>query len=576
MKFKGKSIARVIGILAMTIAIIGCEREFATLDSDIINDNSATNFDTTSETYDVIAYTNALGPVQTNGFGLNQLGIYQDGIYGKTKASVVTQLQLSTPDPDFSNFVELDSVILTIPYFSNNTGFNEATSRNEYELDSVFSTGSSFSPFKLSLYENSYALRDFDPNADFDTPQAFFSNKTASATEIISEASLRSRPIEYSYYNEDGTANNTGIFQISAQEILLTSPDDDTDEDSDPQLLFRLTPAVRLVLNNDFWQELIINEADRNPSTFSNQNNFSDYFKGIYFDIEEEGAENTLALLDFASDNANIRLYYKRDIQDIEGEITGTEQAEYVLNFGPNGVNFFENDFNVFLPVDGDPVDGDERLYLKGGEGAIAGITLFNGETNDDDQTTDNNFETWRKEFVVLDDEGNFESAKRLVNDAFLTFYVDQDMVSGVEPNRIYIYDKRNERPLVDYQQDVINNTLPEESIISHLGPLEKDSEGNGIKYRIRITSHINDLLLNNTDNVELGLAVSGNVNLEGSLSQRAVQTPDDSEETVPISSLVTPRGTILHGNLSEVESKRVKLEIFYSCINTDENCLDN
>jgi hypothetical protein len=92
----------------------------------------------------------------------------------------------------------------------------------------------------------------------------------------------------------------------------------------------------------------------------------------------------------------------------------------------------------------------------------------------------------------------------------------------------------------------------------------------------MRITSHINSLLLNNAENVELGLAVSGNVNLEATVPQYIEQTGTDEESTVPVSSIITPRGTILHGSNSEVINKRLYLEIFYTCLETDIDCPNN
>ena len=48
------------------------------------------------------------------------------------------------------------------------------------------------------------------------------------------------------------------------------------------------------------------------------------------------------------------------------------------MRFAGDRINFFENDFNLNIP-NGNPATGDSRLYLKGGEGAIAKLKLFNG-----------------------------------------------------------------------------------------------------------------------------------------------------------------------------------------------------
>jgi hypothetical protein len=54
-------------------------------------------------------------------------------------------------------------------------------------------------------------------------------------------------------------------------------------------------------------------------------------------------------------------------------------------------------------------------------------------------------------------------------------------------------------------------------------------------------------------------------VNLEGSYSQPKVLTSDDLVNKVPISSVLTPKGTVLFGNNTSDEGKKVSLEIFYT-----------
>ena len=59
------------------------------------------------------------------------------------------------------------------------------------------------------------------------------------------------------------------------------------------------------------------------------------------------------------------------------------------------------------------------------------------------------------------------------------------------------------------------------------------------------------------------------NVNLE-ELAQPEVKTNDESTKTTPISSVLSPRGTVLHGNNSADDSKKVYLEIYYTCLGED------
>ncbi|RZN84699.1 MAG: DUF4270 domain-containing protein [Winogradskyella sp.] len=564
MKLYKKSLRSLLVLASIAITFIACDKDFTTIDSDIINEETATNFNTTSEKFDVISYTDRLSPVQTSGLGLNMLGVFNDPTYGQTVASVVTQVNTGLVNPTFGDNVILDSVVLSIPFFSRSIGLTE-DNNIEYEIDSVLPREDSYNPIKLSIYENSYFLRDFDPNEDFDISQSYFSNKSASATEQIGPSDL-----EFTLIDEIETLD------ISEQEVVLTDGDE-----TEPIITQRLTPRIRIVWDKNvtedddainYWTQKILDQEGE--ATLSNPNNFNDYFRGLYFRAEPVNNNGSLMLLNLSQQDANVTLFYSFDSPTVTGE---RDQATYILTFSPTRANFFENNFNLPF-ADGDEVQGDSRLYLKGGEGALASISLFDGENSDDDNTTDNTFEAFRKQFINLDDEGNFESSRRLINEANLVFYVDEDLVEGEEPQRLYLYNKTNGGPLVDYFEDTQNNTLPSVSIPNHLGVLTRDETTGQGRYKMKITSHINNLLLNNTENVELGIAVSGNVNLEATVPQYRVQETGSGAETLPVSSVITPRGTVLHGNNNEDTniSKRLFLEIFYTCLETDIDCPNN
>ena len=530
-----------IALLALILsAFIACDKDFATIDSDIINNDTATNFDTSSEQYDIITYSHALGPIQTNGLPINILGVYNDPFYGATTASFLSQLNSPILNPSFGENVVLDSVVLYIPYFSRAVGVDD-DGVAEFEVDSTY--GNTSNAFRLSIYESNFFLRDFDPNSEFDAPQVYFSNKSASATEPISDAILEGTLI----HQEDN-------FVISDETIILTGDDGNTALNS--------SPGIRIVLDNAYWQQKIIDQEGQD--VLSNTNNFNDFFRGIYFKAEALNGTGAMVAMDIAQANSSITLHYTRDPFTDGAE---REQSTFELRFGANRVNFFENNFNVALQ-DGDDVNGDARLFLKGGEGSIANIKLFNGENADDDDDNMNTFEAWRDAFVEIDENGKFVRSKRLVNEANLVFYVDQNLLQGEEPDRLYLYDMDNNRPLADYFLDFQTSTLPLLSVPNHLGILQREGEepdGQGIRYKMRITSHINNLLINDSTNVRMGIAVSGNVNLEGNNNQGFEQTTDNSERFLPLSSIISPRGTILHGNNSEDITKRVFLEIFYS-----------
>uniref|UniRef100_UPI0040491615 DUF4270 domain-containing protein n=1 Tax=Gelidibacter sp. TaxID=2018083 RepID=UPI0040491615 len=537
---------RNVAVLTLLVSsFIACDKDFANLDTDIVGDP---NFGTNSEIYEVIAYNKKLEPVQTNNLPINMLGVYKDPVYGLTTANFVTQLTPTILDPDFGENIELDSVVMTIPYFSRVTGVN-ADGDTTYKLDSIFGAN----PIKLSIYENNYFLRSFDPNSEFDDPQKYFSDKSTSITTSVSNDLLEGQLL---YENIS--------FVPSANQIKL--------EDEDEVITERLAPALRIKFNlqDDFWQEKILDKEGQ--MELSNTNNFHNYFRGIYFKAEAIVGNGNMMLLNFAASNANIVLYYTKD--PIDENSTTRIKSTYTLNFNSNRVNFLSNQFTIPLS-DGDAINGDEKLYLKGGEGSIALIDLFGGANLDDDNNSDNPFELFKKDFLETDENGEFKRnsqgnviAKRLVNEANIVFFVDQEATQGQEPERIYLFDATNNTVLLDYSLDASNNSFPIFSKTYHSGRLEREDnepDGQGIKYKIRITEHINNLLIRDSTNIKLGLSVSGNINLEEVFLQRNTLTTNETLNKVPTSSIISPRGTVLYGNNTTDESKKLYLEIFYS-----------
>jgi len=560
---KNKFALQIISFGLIVLTFIACDEDFATLESDVLNTDIATNFDILSEQHDIIAYTKALGPVQTNRLGLSTLGVYDD-LYGRTTSSFMSQLTASTFNPDFGENVVIDSVVVSIPYYSRNTGTDD-DGNITYEIDSVISKGTSYKPINLRIFESNYFIRDFDPNGDFNEGQAYFSDRSASESEMITTLEgtelTMLRDYQTSYLP---TTSADNVITINDEGYILEGADD---ADGVPEILARQAPGIRVKLDPEFWKNKII-DKEGDP-VLSNQNNFANYFKGLYFKAEAEANDGSFLILDTNSENANITIYYSTPTDDSAVNDTAT----YVLRFGPNKINFFDNNFTT--PIEnGEPEAGDSRIYLKGGEGAVAGIKLFDGFYDQGSGITE--FDKFRNDFVNLEDN-KFVSSKRLVNEANLVFYVDRDQLDSEnedpdnEPNRLYLYDIDNKIPLLDYILDQTNSTLPSLSKFSHLGPLQRiddEFDGKGVKYKLRITEHINNLLLRDSTNVELGLAVSLNVNIEDAslgLTQSKLKNSDDF--TVPASSVLTPRGTILFGNNTEPEneSKRVYLEIYYT-----------
>ena len=64
-------------------------------------------------------------------------------------------------------------------------------------------------------------------------------------------------------------------------------------------------------------------------------------------------------------------------------------------------------------------------------------------------------------------------------------------MATSNEPNRVYLYDLTNNRPIVDYYLDATNVTDPKKSKYVFSGIINKEevTNGRGLIYKFRITN---------------------------------------------------------------------------------------
>src|SRR5690625_1004853 len=495
---------RLTILAAVVFSLIACNDDFNDIGSSIVDHSNfdALLYDQTSLT----AHSDKITKIKTNNLSSYALGVYNDPMYGKTTANVLTQLALSRENPSFGDDPELDSVVLVVPYFSTVKGQDQF--RREYDLDSVFGSGS----IKLSVYRSNYFLRDFDPSDNYN-PQIYYSDDIGKF-----EDNLEPNPL-YENYN----------FKPSDKEVILVTPQRTSEgEEMDTT---KVSPQLRIKLPVEYFEEAIIDrEGTENLQT---NPNFADYFRGVYFKAEQHEGEGFFSLLNFRSDDAGINLYYKNERTPAEGEEEATYNYQtYKLNFARQTVNVFDTEYQN-LPA------GD-NLYVKGGQGSLAVIDLFTDENQLD----------------------SLRNTDWLVNEANLKFYVNKDEMPGNQesPQRLFIYDINNNRVLKDY---VMSGDVKENDVLNsrtiHLGRMESDN--NGSYYKMRITNYVNDIINNDSTTTRLGLVASQNVNIN---NFGKVETDNGEVTKVPLSSVLVRNGTVLYGPEAP-GGKALKLEIYYT-----------
>jgi hypothetical protein len=178
-----------------------------------------------------------------------------------------------------------------------------------------------------------------------------------------------------------------------------------------------------------------------------------------------------------------------------------------------------------------------------------------------------------------------------LINDAYLEFYVDKAKMinnsKAQEPERLYLFDATNQKPLID---DIFDTSLSSNSKRSKFifgGIVERDNDDpknrKAVKYKIRITQHINNLIngknITINKNVRLGLCVTENIALTSNyfFKDKLLFNPSTTADDIayfPVSSIIAQQGVVLYGTGStatytnssgEVVPAKLKLTIHYT-----------
>lgn len=598
-------VSALVGTLLLLIA--SCEDELDTIGEGVV---AGEPFSTGKVEYDVFAYNKGITAVQTNRLPLYQLGTFDDPVYGKRKASIISQLTLPTTSPTFGDLSQdtedqagsddsastveenetVKEVYLYIPFETppssdtdgdgvddefesgddvtdpnsdwdgdgvtdnqerilgsnpfdpNEDGTGDDFVANAYpkkfDLDSIY--GDRTQTFNLVVSRSNYFLRDLDPNSNFQEAQEYYSNQDFSA--FIGETLF------------------DGEVTIDNEELLFRENEDDPDTedvDESEEITNRLNPGIRVPLNPDFFQENILDKEGQ-PELLSHSN-FKNFIRGIH--LSGTDMDQLMFLLDLTQ--ANITITYEYNDYDSEEEEIVTAEKNFILNLlvsdssggvTGNAVNVFENEM---LPAEiENALDNGEnasRIYVKGGA-TLAEVRLFdeveNGGAEIINQIKQNNW---------------------VINEANLVFYVDRETLgtSVVEPPRLYLYNAETNQPLYDANNEdgTYNSTANSLRYFpSHDGILETENDL-GVKYTIRITEHINNIIVRDSTNAKLGLTLTPNIALIG--VQEAIDN-DMQGVDYPIGATISPLGTVLYGSnvAPDEEDNKLKLEIYYTKAN--------
>jgi hypothetical protein len=237
----------------------------------------------------------------------------------------------------------------------------------------------------------------------------------------------------------------------------------------------------------------------------------------------------------------------------------------FILNLKGNTVNLIEHTSTPSYAnalIAPNPVQGDEKLYIKGSaNGSVALIDLFGPDNHGADGISG-------PPNGIADELDIIKKNRWLINEANLTFYIERNEMSNIpEPQRVYLYDAKNKQRLVDYA-DLTEAANPKFNKSIYGGILDKErvAGGRGTRYKIRITNHVRNLVNKDSTNVRLGLSVTEDIRIF--TNSRLKNSVPGLIDRLPAASVMNPFGTVLFGSKAVPavpEDKRLKLEIYYT-----------
>lgn len=343
-----------VALLLSALFMISCDPEVDALGSQFFQ-NGAVG---TEESYDIVVYNNNhLDSLQSNGDRIAEasLGVFDESNFGRQKASYVTQMKLTTYDPDFGNNAVVDSVVLVIkPLYYTAADSVKTTTYEDY----VHPEGNL--PAKKVI--TTYPIKKYG--------KAKLNGSTTQLTVNVHEV------------DEFLDANQTQIFsnkQVALGAFLGSKTFDGNlraikiTKDADNSELYSKDAGLRIPLDKDIFQNKIINK--KGSFELKDAASFIRYFKGLRISV----AENDGYLFNFNPNEVTATIFYKYD--KTENNTTTRVQNTYAFDLGASNIHFsqiqyqrpssFTTAMNNINRVAGDP-----KIYLQGMGGPGAEIKI--------------------------------------------------------------------------------------------------------------------------------------------------------------------------------------------------------
>ena len=611
------SIFKFLAVIFGVFLTAGCDKEFHSVGIDLL-ENSI--FEMESETYPLYLFQNQLERVQTNGLPLAMLGTYSHPVFGKTEATITSQLQINPAyvfgnfsqqredagDPDNVKVIDenetVTDVFLEIPFFNNQRDsdsdgvidirdsdpndpasdsdgdgisdiLESQTGTNPLSVDSdndgvndAEDTDNSSYDIEANVYEIDSLYGDYQEPFTLKVQQLNYFLSQLDPEEDFTTARPYFNDTDYLLEGFGGDILFDQSYQLNLEELVFFYDEDDPDTEENETTLVeeRLTPRIRVPLDTDFFQKNILDKEGE--EVLNNLAKFQSYFKGLIIQATSNN-DNLMMLLDINNALIKMNFDFQRyddggTSEDLDDDIIMTENRTYTLNLAPvrfNTIRTENQDSSINQSfLNGFQEQPSEKIYIKGGN-LFAKLNLFG------------NTEAEQREAILP-----YKNERRLINAAKLRLYLSDFHSNNGNlyvPERLYLYLNSSGEPLPDYNADnTTANGVTNGDKYVFGGLLQYDAADRPSHYEFNITENITTIMgkasfedgaltLSDYDNFSLGLVLGANIQyinlFEGHLPEgRGVIK-------YPLTGTLNPFGVELLGNASGL--KAAELEIIYN-----------
>lgn len=530
-----------IFVCTTAISLFSCEDDISDVGSGLLDTGS------TSNVYyvDLVSYNTNSDSLRSDERVLINgiLGVYEEPVFGRTKAKFISQARLGTLSPDFGTNPTIDSVILHIPVFTKAledadvdttyvyVGIDESPSdtatmviKRTYKLDSIY--GNTDLPMTLKVREVSEYLYSQD--------STYYSNPALGNPNCPSCPNI----------NQIDVFPDVLGSTIVKKSITTYERRKKSEAENIPPV------TLRVPLSKDYFKTKFID--NQNSSDLSSQATFiRNFFRGIELSIDEDQG----FMFNFNPNMFITMSYSHDDTSDDAGENPPKLKGNFALSFssywdtviGHNvQIAQFEhaNRSSQFTNAYQNPdmVNGASRLYLSGMDGTKTIIKLNADQLNEIKNNVQNN------DWAIVGAE--------------LVFHLD-DSYGLKKPPYIFGWNQykegtkwlnKNFSDIMVFAGGYPNNVT--------FNPKYNYKDNNKI-YTLKITDYVKSLVERNEVFEDGQIVVSlGNFLLAPSSGYSNVLNGMDPFYN---DRAFNPHRVVLHGNASEDDAKKLRLKVYYT-----------